>query len=87
MGTEALVVLVLTITQLGKGWVKTWFKLDKLQSWMVVALSFLVSAGVVGYSYIKAGTPFEFVTYIGVVFSVFALANGGKKLLSSLKPK
>lgn len=87
MATEALVILVLTITQLAKGWIKTWFKVEKLEGWHVVLLSFVVSAGVVGHSYNQAGTPFVLFPYAWTVFSVFMMANGGKKLLRSLRPK
>lgn len=88
MGMEAIVALVVTITQLGKSWIKTWFKIadDQWKSWFSVVISFFAAAGVVAYDAIKAGESIN-LDLIWVAISAFALANGAKKIISGLKPK
>ena len=85
MDTTALVALAIAVTQLGKSWLQSWFKDLEWKSWMSVALSFLVSFGVVLYTALKSGIPIN-LSLVWVAFSVFALANGAKKLISKVKP-
>lgn len=83
---EALVALVLAITQVLKSWVKTWFKIpdEQWRPWMSVTLSFLTSVGVVLYRTSQTGAAITLNT-LGSVLAVFALANGAKKIISKVK--
>ena len=85
MDTTALVALAIAVTQLGKSWLQSWFKNLEWKSWMSVVLSFLVSIGVVLYTALKTQVPIN-LELVWVIVSVFALANGAKKLLGTLKP-
>ena len=85
MDTTALLALVLAGTQLGKSWLQSWFKNLEWKSWMSVALSFLVSIGVVLYTAINTQVPIT-LELAWVIVSVFALANGAKKLINVVKP-
>ena len=87
MGTEALVALVLIVTQVGKSWIQKWIPKLDWQGWMTIALSFLASYGVVFYNINKNGLEFEPWSFVTLGFSVFMLANGGKKLLNSIAGK
>jgi hypothetical protein len=86
MGTEALVALVLSFTQVGKSWLQSWFKNLVWKQWMSVVLSLVVSAGVVLYNASENQIPIN-MDLLWVVLTVFALANGAKKVLGGLKPK
>lgn len=83
---EALVALVLAITQVGKSWIKSWFKIpdEQWQPWMSVILSFVASIGVVAYTEMKAGTGID-LNDLWTVLGAFALANGAKKIITTLK--
>lgn len=87
MGTEALVALVLVVTQVGKSWIQKW--LDKLdwKAWMTVILSLLVSYGVVYYNIVDNELAFVLWPFLTLGIKVFVLANGGKKLLNSVAGK
>jgi len=85
MDTTALVALAVAVTQLGKSWLQSWFKNLEWKSWMSVVLSFLVSIGVVFYTAIKTQVPIT-LELAWVIVSVFALANGAKKLINVVKP-
>jgi len=85
MDTTVLVALAIAVTQLGKSWLQSWFKNLEWKSWMSVVLSFLVSIGVVLYTALKTQVPIT-LELVWVIVSVFALANGAKKLLGTLKP-
>lgn len=86
MTTEALVALVITVTQLGKSWIKTWFKIsdEQWKPWFSVALSLFAAAGVVIYDAIKSGAGVN-LDLIWTAIAVFALANGAKKIINTLK--
>ena len=88
MGMEAIVALVITITQLGKSWLKTWFKIsdDQWLQWYSVVLSLFVSAGVVVYNAVKSGVTLN-LELLWTALGAFALANGAKKIITTLKPK
>lgn len=88
MGMEAIVALVVTITQLGKSWIKTWFKIsdDQWKSWFSVVISLFAAGGVVLYDAIKSGAAVN-LELIWTAIAAFALANGAKKILAGLKPK
>ena len=88
MGLDAIVALVITITQLGKSWLKTWFKIsdDQWQKWYSVLLSLFVSAGVVIYDAVKSGATLNFELF-WTALGAFAIANGAKKIITTLKPK
>lgn len=83
---EALVALVLAITQVVKSWLKSWFKIpdEQWQKWMSVLLSLFVSVGVIVYTEMKAGTGID-LNDLWTVLAVFALANGAKKIINKLK--
>jgi hypothetical protein len=83
MGTEALVALVLSVTQVAKSWLQNWFKQLEWKAWMSVVLSLLVTAGVVLYDALKNGIPIN-LDLIWIMVTVFALANGAKKLLGTI---
>jgi|GEM_PF-5570834 len=83
MDITAMVAVVLLATQFIKEILKGW-GLNVVKG-LSVLLSFLVSIGVVLYFYLKTGTPIT-AEAIWILVSVFGLANGGKKLLSKLKP-
>jgi len=85
MDTTALVALAIAVTQLGKSWLQSWFSNLEWKSWMSVVLSFLVSIGVVLYTAIKTQVPIT-LELVWVIVSVFALANGAKKLINVVKP-
>jgi len=85
MDTTALVALAIAVTQLGKSWLKSWFQKLEWKSWMSVLLSFFASAGVVLYTALKSQIPIN-LELVWVIISVFALANGAKKLVNTLKP-
>lgn len=88
MGTEVLVAIALTITQVTKSWIQTQTKKWlEWKGWMTVALSFLVSYGVVAYNIIDNELVFVLWPFIKSGFFIFALANGGKKILNSLAKK
>lgn len=87
MGTEALVALVLVVTQVTKSWLQKWFATLDWKAYMTVILSFLASYGVVYYNIVKNELTFEAWSFITLGFTVFALANGGKKLLNSIAGK
>lgn len=86
MDTTVLVALVLTVTQVAKSWLQKWFPKLNWQAWMSVALSFLTSIGVVVYTSSEVGIPLTLES-LWIVFGIFAIANGGKKLIGTLKPK
>ena len=85
MDTTVLVALAIAVTQLGKSWLQSWFKNLEWKSWMSVVLSFLVSIGVVLYTAINTQVPIT-LELAWVIVSVFALANGAKKLINVVKP-
>jgi len=87
MGMEALVALVVATTQVVKSWIKSWFNIsdEQWKSWFSVVLSLLVSAGVVAYVELKAGTGIG-LDDLWTALAAFALANGAKKVLGTLKP-
>ena len=88
MGMEAIVVLVVTITQLGKSWLKTWLSIpgDQWKKWYSVIVSLVVSFGVVIYNAARTGAAFN-LDLLWVALGAFALANGAKKIVGTLKPK
>ena len=88
MGMEALVALIVTITQVGKSWIKSWFKIadDRWKPWFSVAISFVAAAGVVVYDALKTGAAVN-LDLVWVALGAFALANGAKKVIASFKPK
>lgn len=88
MGMEALVALIVTITQVGKSWIKSWFKIadDQWKPWFSVAISLVAAAGVVVYDALKTGAAIN-LDLIWVAIAAFALANGAKKVIATLKPK
>ncbi|NVM21411.1 MAG: hypothetical protein HWN68_06490 [Desulfobacterales bacterium] len=83
MDATAMVAVVLLATQFIKDILKGW-KI-RIKGAGAILLSFLVSIGVVLYFYIKTGTPIT-AEAIWILVSVFGLANGGKKIISKLKP-
>ena len=87
MGMEALVALVVTITQVGKSWIKSWFKLrdDQWQPWFSVVISLVVAGGVVVYDALKTGAAIN-LELVWLALGAFALANGAKKVIAGLKP-
>ena len=87
MGMEAIVALVVTATQVGKSWIKSWFKIsdDQWQPWFSVAISLVVAGGVVVYDALKTGAGVNF-DLVWTALAAFALANGAKKVIASLKP-
>lgn len=87
MGTEALVALVLVVTQVAKSWLQKWIPKLDWKAYMTIILSFLASYGVVYYNITKNELTFELWSFVTLGFTVFALANGGKKLLNSLATK
>lgn len=87
MGTEALVALVLIVTQVSKSWLQQWFASLEWKAYMTIVLSFLVSYGVVYYNIMNNALTFELWPFATLGFTVFALANGGKKLLNSMANK
>ncbi len=87
MGTEALVALVLVVTQVAKSWIQKWFTKLEWKPFMAVILSFIASYGVVYYNIAKNELTFELWAFATLGFTVFALANGGKKLLNSIAEK
>ncbi len=54
---------------------------------MAVILSFIASYGVVYYNIAKNELTFELWAFATLGFTVFALANGSKKLISSVATK
>ena len=88
MGMEALVALIVTITQVGKSWIKSWFKIanDQWKPWFSVAISLVAAAGVVVYGALEAGVAIS-LDLIWVAIAAFALANGAKKVIATLKPR
>ena len=87
MGTEALVALVLVVTQVAKSWLQKWLPKLDWKAYMTIILSFLASYGVVYYNIAKNDLTFEIWSFVTLGFTVFALANGGKKLLNSVATK
>ena len=87
MDIEVLVALVLVITQLAKEWLKK-LNVGSILSneWAVVLLSLVVTVGVVIYKSNAAGIPLT-LSSLWTVVAVFAIANGGKKLIVTLRPK
>jgi hypothetical protein len=87
MGMEAIVALVLAVTQTVKSWIKSWFNIpdEKWKKWFSVALSFLVSVGVVVYDALKTGAGLN-LELIWTIIGAFALANGAKKLINTVRP-
>lgn len=83
MDVTAMVASVLLATQFIKDVLKSW-KIQ-IKGAGAILLSFIISIGVVLYFYLKTGTPITLES-IWILASVFGLANGGKKLLSKLKP-
>ena len=60
--------------------VKLLSKLDVKGPW-AVALTGLVTLGVVGFDYLKQGKPFNIVEFLTLVVQVFAGSNVGYQLL------
>ena len=87
MGTEALVALVLVVTQVAKSWLQKWFAQLDWKAWMTIALSFIASYGVVYYNIVKSELTLELWSFVTLGFTIFALANGGKKLLNRVAGK
>lgn len=89
MGMEAIVALVVAITQLGKSWIKTWFSIadEQWKKWYSVAVSFVASVGVVIYDAMEISHVPVNLKLLLTAFVAFALANGAKKIISTLKPK
>lgn len=87
MGTEALVALVLVVTQVAKSWAQKWFVKLEWKPFMTIVLSLLASYGVVYYNIVKNELTFELWAFVTLGFTIFALANGGKKLLNSIATK
>lgn len=87
MDTEVLVALVLLVTQVSKSWIQEWFARLNWKAWMSVALSFLASYGVVFYNLMENQLTFDLWPFVVRGFAVFALANGGKKLLNGMAGK
>jgi len=87
MGMEAIVALVVTVTQVGKSWIKSWFKLsdEQWQPWFSVVISLVVAGGVVVYDAWKSNAGINF-DLLWVALAAFALANGAKKVIATLKP-
>lgn len=83
MDIAAMVAAVLAATQFIKSTLKDW-GLNVVGGWAML-LSLLCSAGVVLYFQLNTGSPITW-NALWILIQVFALANGGKKLLSSIKP-
>lgn len=85
MTMEAIVALVVTVTQVGKSWIKSWFKIpdEDWKPWFSVLVSFLAAAGVVIYDALKSGNGLN-IGLIWTALAAFALANGAKKIISSV---
>jgi len=88
MALEAIVALVVALTQAVKSWIKTWFHIPDTswRKWYSVLLSFFVSCGVAVYAAINAGEAIGW-NVLWVAVAAWALANGAKKLLNTVKPK
>ena len=84
MNIAEMVAAVLAVTQFLKGTLKDW-GLNVVGGWAML-LSLLCSVGVVLYFQLSTGSSITW-NSLWLVIQVFALANGGKKLLSSIKPK
>jgi len=86
MTIEAIVVIVIALTQTIKSWFKNWFNIPDAawRGWYSVILSFFVSIGVAIYAALKTGQGLS-LGLIWVAIAAWALANGGKKLLNTLK--
>ena len=78
MSELAMVTLVVAITQYAKTWIKKLFPQFPMDQFMSVALAALVSAGVVGFSYLEAGTPFVLSAFLSAVVGVVSKAALGK---------
>ena len=83
MNIATMVAAVLAVTQFLKDILKDW-GLNVAGGWAML-LSLLCSAGVVLYFQLSTGTPITW-NSLWILIQVFALANGGKKLLNSIKP-
>ena len=84
MEIAAMVAAVLAATQFIKNLLRSW-KLN-ITKGLSIGLSLVVTIGVVLYFQINAGIPITIDTF-WLLVQVFALANGGKQLLASVKPK
>jgi len=86
MGLEALVALVVTLTQTIKSWLKNWFNIpdENWRGWYSVLLSFFVSIGVAVYTALKSGYGIDFNVLL-VAIAAWAIANGAKKVLNSVR--
>lgn len=84
MNIAEMTVAVLAVTQVIKDMLRN-RDVNVVGGWAVF-LSFLCSVGVVLYFLLSAGTAITW-NALWLLVQVFALANGGKKLLSSIKPK
>jgi len=86
MGLEAIVALVVALTQTVKSWIKNWFNIpdENWRGWYSVLLSFFVALGVVIYSALKTGYGLNFNVFL-VAVAAWALANGAKKVLNSVR--
>ena len=83
MNIAEMVAIVLAVTQFAKGTLKDW-GLNVVGGWAIL-LSFLCSIGVVLYFVLSTGIPITW-NSLWILVQVFALANGGKKLLNSITP-
>ncbi len=83
MNIAEMVAVVLAVTQFIKDTLKDW-GLNVVGGWAIF-LSLLCSVGVVLYFQLSTGVAITWNT-LWLLIQVFALANGGKKLLSSIKP-
>ena len=84
MDIAAMTAAVLAATQFLKNLLKGW-GLNVEKAWSIF-LSLIVSVGVVLYFHLNGGIPITLDSF-WLLVQVFALANGGKQLIASIKPK
>ncbi len=86
MGLEAIVALVVALTQTVKSWIKNWFNIsdENWRGWYSVLLSFFIALGVAIYAALKTGYGLNFNVFL-VAVAAWALANGAKKVLNSVR--
>lgn len=84
MNIAGMVVIVLTIAQVLKEFLRKWAKIEGVAS---VILVICVSAGVVGYKFVTETMPFDLATFVSLVASVASMAIGGKLTASSIAKK
>ncbi|MHA1225212.1 MAG: hypothetical protein ACTSPV_00550 [Candidatus Hodarchaeales archaeon] len=88
MGLETIVALVVALTQTIKSWLKNWLNIpdENWRGWYSVLLSFFVSIGVAVYAALKSGYNINFNVLL-VAIAAWALANGAKKILNSVRKR